>query len=74
MTILLYDRRDYMETKTHDVVPIVLTTGEVKDMLGCGQRQAYELMHNASFPSFRIGKRLYVRKDRFLEWLDRQVV
>lgn len=62
-----------METTMKDGTPIILTTTDVKELLGCGRRQAYELMRSASFPSFKIGGRLCIRKDRFYEWMDDQV-
>ena len=34
---------------------------------------AYELVHSASFPKVKIGKRILVPKDKLIEWLDAQV-
>ena len=33
---------------------------------------AYNLMHRSDFPSFRIGKRLLVKRDKLTAWLDAQ--
>lgn len=34
--------------------------------------RAYEVFHIASFPTVRIGRRLYVREDRLIEWLSQR--
>ena len=47
-----------VETKTVSV-PVVLNA-----------KGAYNLMNSESFPTLRVGKRLLVSADRFLEWID----
>ena len=50
---------------------IVYTTKNIQEILGCGRKQAYEIMHLKSFPSFQIGNKLYVEKIAFELWLKR---
>ena len=45
---------------------------ELALLLGISRSAAYNLMHRADFPSFRIGKRLLVKRDKLTEWLDAQ--
>lgn len=45
---------------------------ELALLLGISRSAAYNLMHRADFPSFRIGKRLLVKQDKLTEWLDAQ--
>lgn len=53
--------------------PTVYTTKDVKRILKCGQRQAYELMNSNDFPSFRINKKLLVERNQFEKWMNRNI-
>ena len=53
-----------------DQLPIVLTADQLAQALGISRAGAYQLMHSKGFPTLRIGKRMLVPKDKFLEWLD----
>ena len=48
------------------------TQPELAARLGISRSAAYNLMHRADFPSFRIGKRLLVTQDKVFEWVDAQ--
>lgn len=50
---------------------IIYTTKNIQEILGCGRKQAYEVMHIKDFPSFQIGNKLYVEKMAFELWLKR---
>lgn len=39
---------------------------------GIRKEKLYEMFHNKYFPSFRIGRKFYVRTDKFIEWMDKQ--
>jgi predicted DNA-binding transcriptional regulator AlpA len=52
--------------------PLVLRPKHVRDYLGRGLRQTYQLFHRDNFPSFKIGGSLGVRRADFREWLDEQ--
>ena len=51
---------------------ITYSAPELAILLGISRSAAYNLMHRADFPSFRIGKRLLVKRDKLTEWLDAQ--
>lgn len=53
---------------------LTMTVDELKEALGCGRRQAYELANRADFPSIRLngGKKILIPRDAFLRWLDKQ--
>ena len=34
---------------------------------------AYNLAHAKGFPTLRVGKRILVPRDQFLQWMDRQM-
>mgnify|MGYP004550597045 CR=1 FL=1 len=48
----------------------LLSVADVQKILGIGKTRAYCLFEQKDFPSFRIGNRYYVRKERFEKWLD----
>lgn len=43
---------------------ITYSAPELAILLGISRSEAYNLMHRADFPSFRIGKRLLVKRDK----------
>ena len=47
----------------------VYTVQEVKEILGIGNNQAYELCHTGIFPVITIGSRILVPIKTFEEWL-----
>ena len=59
--------------KSYSDLPVTLSVKEVAAVLGISRAGAYELVHSASFPKVKIGKRILVPKDKFIEWLDAQV-
>ena len=58
-----------MDENTAATVPKVMNAGQVAEYLGISKQGAYNLMNSASFPTLRVGKRLLVSTDRFLEWI-----
>ena len=51
---------------------ITYSATELAALLGISRYAAYNLMHRADFPSFRIGKRLLVTHADTLAWLNKQ--
>ena len=39
-------------------------------MLGIAPSSSYELMHETDFPVLKIGNRLVVPKEKFVEWVE----
>ena len=66
---------DYLENnyKNYSDLPLTLSVPEVAAVLGISRAGAYELVHSASCPKVKIGKRILVPKDKLIEWLDAQV-
>lgn len=50
-------------------IPLVLSAKDVAKALGISEANAYGIMHNKTFPTFSVGKRMLVRKCDFLEWI-----
>ena len=57
------------EYKSYDDLPLFLNAAMVAKALGIAPSSAYELMHEADFPVLRIGNRLVVPKEKFVEWV-----
>ena len=55
--------------KNYDELPLVLNAKEVAKVLGLSRAGTYELIRQKDFPAKRIGKRIIVPRDEFLEWL-----
>lgn len=50
----------------------MISVKEISNVLGIGLNQAYELVKKDDFPSFRIGQKYLVPKDKFEEWINAQ--
>jgi excisionase family DNA binding protein len=59
-----------MEKDMNVTVPKVMNARQVAEYLGISKQGAYNLMNTESFPTLRVGKRLLVSTDRFLEWIE----
>lgn len=55
--------------KSYEDLPLFLNAGTVAKVLGISNAGAYELLHTPDFPVLRIGKRLMVPKEKFIEWV-----
>lgn len=52
-----------------DTVPLFFNPRQLADILGIGKNQAYRLAMSEGFPSMRIGKRIIIHRDKFVDWL-----
>lgn len=66
------NRRLYTLYGNEDALPNFLTVYDVRDFLGIGQRQAYEMVRSEGFPKKAIGNSYRIPKKEFLDWLHRQ--
>ena len=53
----------------YDELPLFLNAEMVAKVLGISISSTYELMHEASFPTLRVGSRIVVPKGKFIEWV-----
>ena len=58
--------------KNYDDLPLALTAQEVGEALGISRAAAYELVRSKGFPHMRIGTRILVPKDKFIQWINEQ--
>lgn len=57
--------------KSYDELPLFLNATTVAKVLGVSPSSGYELMHEPDFPVLKIGSRLVVPKEKFVEWVSR---
>ena len=57
--------------KTNDELPLTMNAKDVAGYLHISLTCAYEVMNSKEFPAIKIGRRVLVTKDRFLEWLEK---
>lgn len=60
--------------KSYEDLPLFLNANDLSSAIGIAPSSCYELMHEKDFPSIRIGKRLVVSRDKFIEWVEKRSV
>ena len=56
--------------KTYDDLPLFLNAETVAKTLGIAPSSAYELMHEPDFPVLKIGNRMVVPREKFIQWVE----
>ena len=56
--------------KSYDELPLFLNSELVAKVLGVSPSSAYELMHQPDFPVLRVGSRMVVPKEKFIQWVE----
>lgn len=56
--------------KHYDELPLFLNSETVAKVLGVSASSVYELMHEPGFPVLRIGNRMVVPKEQFIQWVS----
>ena len=51
-------------------LPMFLNAATVAKVLGIAPSSSYELMHEKNFPALRIGNRIVVPKEAFIQWVE----
>lgn len=55
--------------RSYDDLPLFLNAELVAKVLGVSISSAYELMHENDFPTLRVGNRMVVPKEQFIQWV-----
>ena len=58
--------------KSYDDLPLFLNAKMVAQVLGVSISTAYELLNDTSFPTLRVGSRMVVPKEKFIQWSEGQ--
>ena len=56
--------------KSYDELPLFPNSELVAKVLGVSPSSGYELMHEPDFPVLRVGSRMVVPKERFIQWVE----
>ena len=56
--------------KTYDELPLFLNAEVVAKVLGIAPSSSYELMHEVDFPVLKVGNRMMVPKEKFIQWVE----
>ena len=51
-------------------LPLFLNAKLVAQVLGVSISTAYEVMHEPGFPTLRVGSRMVVPKEKFMQWAE----
>ena len=58
--------------KSYEELPLFLNANTVAKVLGVSPSSGYELMHEKNFPALRIGNRIVVPKEKFIQWVNQE--
>lgn len=58
------------EITNYENLPVAMTPEDVARVMGMSKNNVYQLMHSSAFPSFKVGRKLYVSKNAFIRWLE----
>ena len=56
--------------KDYSELPLFLNAELVAKVLGVSPSSGYELMHESGFPVLKIGNRIVVPKEKFIQWVE----
>ena len=56
--------------KSYNELPLFLNSDTVANTLGVAPSRAYELIHEKDFPTLRIGSRMVVPKEKFIQRVE----
>ena len=56
--------------KHYEDLPLFLNSATVAKVLGVSLSSGYELMHEPDFPVLKIGSRMVVPKEQFIQWVN----
>ncbi len=59
--------------KSYNDLPLFLNAQTVAEVLGVSPATSYELLHERGFPSLKIGNRIVVPKEQFIQWVEQHI-
>ena len=57
--------------KSYNELPLFLNAKLVAQVLGISPSSGYELLHQQDFPTLKVGNRIVVPKEAFIQWVKR---
>jgi len=59
--------------KSYDDLPLMLSVHDVAEVLGISKSSAYVLAKVKGFPRLKIGARVVVPREKFIEWINKNI-
>lgn len=60
------------QCRSYDDLPLFLNAELLSQVLGVSISTTYEMMHEPDFPVLRVGSRMMVSKEKFIQWVEEQ--
>ena len=60
--------------KDYSELPLFLNAEMVAKVLGVSPSSGYELMHEPGFPILKVGSRMVVPKEKFIQWVEQNTI
>ena len=57
--------------RSYEDLPLMLNVQMIADVLGISRSKAYELVSSGGFPSLKLGNRIIVPREQFVEWVQK---
>lgn len=58
------------EYTNYNDLPLFLNAELVAKVLGISPSSSYELMHEPGFPVLKVGSRMVIPKEKFIQWVE----
>ncbi len=62
------------QIKDYSELPLFLNAELVAKVLDVSPSSSYELMHEPGFPILKIGNRMVVPKEKFIQWVEENTI
>ena len=59
--------------KNYDEMPLMLSVHDLAEVLGISKSSAYVLAKEKGFPTLKIGARVVVPREKFIEWINKNI-
>ena len=59
--------------KSYDDLPLMLSVHDVAEVLGISKSSAYVLVKEKGFTKLKIGARVVVPREKFIEWINKNI-
>jgi len=59
--------------KDYSELPLFLNATMAAKVLGVSPSSGYELIHEPDFPILKVGNRMMVPREKFIEWVEKNI-
>ena len=58
-----------MSQKNNPNDPVLYSVDDIQRIFRIGRTKAYQLLNSSGFPSFRLNRKLYVSREKLIDWV-----